>query len=184
MVSYLSHKELLAIVERGAPTELGVALASHYSQDQAIYLLLGPLKDHPEVLRSLVAYAEGEKPSLAHSLRQWLARTPFYCETKSLEEFCTQATELARGNDAEFTAFSVEKLSYQCHYCAQTGYYEWGNGARGASLWVESRDVGPAEAIHEDEYRASYWGAGWSRTLYYLRSFGMGAVCWEGPLER
>ncbi len=163
---------------------LGVELATHYTGEQAIYLLLDAIKARPALRAGLLAYAAEHAPLLLRSLQQWLVRTVFYCNQKSVAEFCALATERARLIDPTAAEFLETNLSYQSWYCAQTGAYEWSDGERGGSLWVESRDVGPAEVIHEDEYRAECWGSGWALRVHYLRSGGLPTVCWAEPFVR
>ena len=184
MTSYLRHDQLLALVDQGDSSALGAELARHYTGDEAIYLLLEAIKARPELQAGLQAYATEHAPLLLRSLQQCLGRTVFYCTQKSVAEFCALATERARLVDRSSAEFLEANLSYQSWYCAQTGSYEWSDGERGGSLWVESRDVGPAEVIHEDEYRAACWGSGWALRVHYLRSGGSPTVCWAEPFVR
>jgi hypothetical protein len=149
-----------------------------------LYGLLGALQGRPQFLSALITHAANTSASLHSSLQKWTVRTPLYCEPLTAEQFCVLATQRARLIDLEFADFLLTKVTYQAAYCARFGSYRFGDAVRGGSLWVESRDVGPAEVVHEEEYVAEYWGEGWARRLSYLQCQNLAPECWEEPYQR
>lgn len=176
MTTYHSLGALLAMVDARDVDALAAALDQHYSAEASVYGLTRSLQADrvfAEALRARVT------PSVAQLLDRWLARALYDHAVKSRGDFLALATRLAKDLDASLPGFEAQPLTEEYGYCSCVASWRWSDGAREAALVLESRDVGPAEVIHEEEWRAEYRSPAGHRRLCYDASGTMPVMCWE-----
>jgi hypothetical protein len=172
--SYVSLAELAAWADREAdwPTLID-HLGRHCSADERIYGLLPRLRATPALTQALLAALPAWSVA---TLRAWLGRTPLAPDATSAEAFLALASARARLRDPTFPIADPTRLTHEpggyCCYAYRSDQRD--AGGRGWSLYLEERDVGPAEAIHESEWRASAHGLpDGTLRLHRLASGGM-----------
>lgn len=171
--SYVALEELAAWADREAdwPTLID-HLGRHCSADDRIYGLLPRLQATPALTQALLAALPAWN---AAALRTWLGRTVLTPDAPSADAFLALASERARRRAPTFPIADPTRLTH-----APGGYCCWAYrsdqrdaAGRGWSLYLEERDVGPAEAIHESEWRATAHGLGGALEIYRFASGGM-----------
>jgi hypothetical protein len=157
------------------------AIAHHIVADEAVYDVLPQLQAEPE-LAALLLSAVSEWQ--ASSLRTWLARRLLAPDPTTVAAFCALASERARRHDPGFPAADASRLVITSHWFAGE---RWTSDQRqdgiGWVLHIEDRDIGPAEAIHEDEWTAVAHGAGWALRVHRLAAGSLATKCYEEDLE-
>lgn len=176
MTTYHSLDALRAMLAARDVDALAAALDQHYSAEASIYGLTRALQADRALAEALRARVSSWPAQL---LDRWLARTLYDDVVKTRGEFLALATRLARELDASLPDFEAQPLTEDYGYCSCVASWQWSDGAREATLMLESRDVGPAEVIHEEEWRAAYRSPAGHRRLCYDASGTMPVMCWE-----
>lgn len=171
--SYVALAELAAWADREADWPKVIDhLGRHCSADERIYGLLPQLQATPALTEALLAALPAWS---AATLRTWLGRTPLTPDTPSAEAFLALASARARRRDPTFPIADPTRLVHEPGgYCCYAYRGDQRDAAgRGWSLYLEERDVGPAEVIHESEWRATAHGLGGTLELYRFASGGL-----------
>lgn len=176
MTTYQPLDALRAMVAARDVDALAAALDGHYAAEQSIYGLTRPLQADRALADTLRARVS---PWTARLLDRWLARTLHEHEVATREDFLALATRLARALDAALPGFEGQPLTESLGYCSSTAAWRWRDGAREATLLLESRDVGPAEVVQEEAWCATYRSPAGSRRLRYEASGTAPVMCWE-----
>ncbi|MBK9037229.1 MAG: hypothetical protein IPL61_39305 [Myxococcales bacterium] len=100
-------------------------------------------------------------------LTTWLRRTLLPLPTpRGVADFCALATARARRLDPAFPLLDPTALVVTYRgYCAVREELDRRIDGRGWTAAIEDRDVGPAEVIHEVEWRATAHAPTWSLTV-------------------
>lgn len=176
MTTYHPLGALLAMVAARDVDALVAALDQHYSAEASVYGLTRALQADPAFTEALRARVS---PWVAQLLDRWLARTLYDHAVKTRGEFLALATRLAKELDASLPGFEAQPLTEEYGYCSCVASWRWSDVGREMTLMMESRDVGPAEVIHEEEWRAEYRSPAGHRRLCYDASGTMPVMCWE-----
>lgn len=178
VVAYDTAEQLRAwAADRTHWPRLCTSLAQHAMGDEAVVWVLPTLQGEPELAQRLCDCMPVYR---LPSLRAWLARRWLTPAPATVAEFCALASTRVRRRDPGFPAADPTRL---------TSITRWFEGERRGSdqridaigwvLTVEDRNVGPAEAIHEDEWTAEAHGAGWGLRIYYFATRGLITKCYE-----
>ena len=176
MTTYHPIAALRAMVAARDVDALAAALDHHYSAEASIYGLTRALQADRALAEALRARVS---PWTAQYLDRWLARTLYDDAVKTQRDFLALATRLAKALDEALPGFEAQPLTEEYGYCSCVASWRWSDGAREATLTLESRDVGPAEVIHEESWCAAYRSPAGHRRLCYEASGTMPVMCWE-----
>lgn len=147
-------------------------LGRHCSADERIYGLLPRLQATPALTEALLAALPGWS---ADALRAWLGRTVLSPDAPSAEAFLALASARARLRDPTFPLADPTRLAHTpvgfCCYAYRSDQRD--AAGRGWSLDLEERDVGPAEVIHESEWRATAHGLDGALAVHRFASGGL-----------
>lgn len=167
---------LRALLECDVPAFVA-ALGEHVWFETLLLGVLPLIQQRPEVVSALRA---GLPEYRQKELTVWLGRR-LLASPRTLEAFCALATARARVIDPAFPSLDlaglVETYRFYCGY--RTALDTRANG-RGWTLDCESRDVGPAECIHEEDWVATAHGAGSPLAIVCERR-SESVIAWEEP---
>lgn len=171
--SYVSLEQLAAWADDEATWPQVIDhLCRHCSADERIYGLLPRLQATPALAAALHAALPAWR---AAELRTWLGRTVLTPDAPSAEAFLALASARARLRDPAFPVADPTRLVHEpvgfCCYAYRSVQRD--AAGRGWSLHLEERDVGPAEVIHESEWRATAHGLGGTLEIYRYASGGL-----------
>jgi hypothetical protein len=117
---------------------------------------------------------------LFEAARRRLARQPGNIAELPNARIVTATADMTRVSEELRRA---QPLTEEYGYCSCVASWQWSDGAREATLMLDSRDVGSAEVIHEEEWRAAYRSPAGHRRLCYEASGTMPVMCWEERAE-
>jgi hypothetical protein len=111
----------------------------------------------------LAATTRAQLPSYrVETFDTWMRRRLLPLTTLDMPRFCELASAVARARDPAFPGLSAEGLTYvETWYCAGRKHHDARVDGRGWVFDVVDEDVGPAEAIHQEQWRADAHGDGW-----------------------
>jgi hypothetical protein len=152
-------------------------ILAHPQTEDAVYACLDRLAAEP----ALAALLRSKAPSwFLSTVDLWLGRRKLAFAGTTIDELCALATARARLRDADFPEVSAKDLVWQrSGYCATGAFLERDGGERGWTVDVEERDVGPAEVIHESEWRIRLRGRGWKLLIAYDATGSLLPKTWE-----
>jgi hypothetical protein len=171
---------LHALLEHDVPAFVA-ALGEHVWFERLLLGVLALVQQRPDVVSALRAGLSNQRQE---ELTLWLGRRLLPLPSPhTLEDFCALATARAQVLDPSFPALDpaglVETTRFYCGY--RTALDTRANG-RGWTLDCESRDVGPAECIHEEDWVATAHGAG-SPLVIIREQRSDSAFAWEEPAQ-
>ncbi len=132
-------------------------------------------QDNPEIW----AEVKTKIPSFkADDIIKHLSHSILFLQNRTIEGFCEMVNQKTAELDKEFPLLSPEILKRdESAYFYTTLGNSVINGI-GWTFFTESRDVGPAEVIHEEEWRATAHHPNYSLKFEYQESGGMIPKMW------
>ncbi len=162
------------------PAAVAAHLRACMRAEACLVLALPALQARPGSVEAVLGGLDGW---LRRQCEPWRRRWVFPARRPSLAEFCALATERARLRDPAWAALTPDGLVVTARWLL--GGHEAKEQEHGARRWrldVETRHVGPAEAIQEDEWSALARGEGLALRLSYDTRSGDDQL-WEEALE-
>jgi hypothetical protein len=133
-------------------------------------------QENPEIWEAVLANIPAFK---AEDILKYMPHEVLFLPTERLSAFCELANQKAKEHFGNFPLLSEALLTeHEDFYC---GYSKTGNNVIdgiGWSFFIESRDVGPAEVIHEEEWLATAYHPNYALKFEYQESGSMISKMW------